>query len=627
MDALQSEFEKLKLIVEGLDAGLWDWEMQDGQEWWSPRFYELIGFAEGEIAATYDFFLNELLHPDDRPMVEKAVEKHLQKNGGFRLEMRIRHKSGEYRWFESSGKASFDASGLPRRMAGSIVDITENKNLRLELERREALLQEIGFMTQTGGWETDLFSRQTRWSKELLEIVGVQNDFTPTTEKIMDFFAPEFKPVIRHKVREALASGHGWDEELKIITAGQQEVWVRCIGKPLLDASGAVTGLRGVLQNIDDQKLAEQLLKASEEKFRKMFELSPVGMTLIDLESGAILEYNQAFLASTGYSAEETKTLNYSHFTPKEFVPVIRQQVEIMLREGIYGPIEIERIRKDGQRIPVLLNGLLVEDDQGRQMVWSYQQDISEMKRREQRISELNEELKAINEQKDQLFSIISHDLRGSVGNTDLLLDFLLKAGTNFQGEIQELIQNARQSSAIAKSLLEDLLLWARSQMNTIDFKPLRLSLQPIVAQVFASLEAQAGFKHLHLVSDIPAGIAVNADKEMLKVILRNLVSNAIKFSYPEGTIKVMANEKAGMVYISVQDEGMGIAPENLRRLFDNNKHLTTQGTRGEKGSGVGLNLCKEFIKKHGGEITAVSQLKKGTTFTFSLPEAKPDKR
>jgi PAS domain S-box-containing protein len=358
-----------------------------------------------------------------------------------------------------------------------------------------------------------------------------------------------------------------------------------------------------------------------------MFELSPVGMTLIDLESGAILEHNQAFLASTGYSAEEAKTLNYRHFTPKEFIPVIRQQVEIMLREGIYGPIEIERIRKDGQRIPVLLNGLLVEDDQGRQMAWSFQQDISEMKRREQRISELNEELKAINEQKDQLFSIISHDLRGSVGNTDLLLDFLLKAGTNFQDEIQELIQNARQSSAIAKSLLEDLLLWSRSQMNTIDFKPLRLSLQPIVSQVFASLEAQADFKHLHLVSDIPAGIAVNADKEMLKVILRNLVSNAIKFSYPEGTIKVMANEKAGMVYIAVQDDGMGISPENLGRLFDNSKHLTTQGTRGEKGSGVGLNLCKEFVKKHGGEITAVSQLKKGTTFTFSLPEAKPDKR
>lgn len=623
MDALQSEFEKLELIVASLNAGLWDWKIENGQTWGSFRFYELLGFERGEIKLTYDFFFQELLHPDDRLRLEKALQAHLQQQLPYRQEIRLRHKSGQYRWFETSGKAVFDASGKPRRMAGTLQDVTEKNLLRLELEKREDMFQQIGAMTHTGCWETDMDSLKTYCSKELLHIVGVGEDFEPTTEKIMDFIAPESKPVIRQKLREALADSQAWDEELKIITADNQEIWVRCVGSPILDASGAVTGLRGALQNINDRKLSEQLLKASEEKFRKMFELSPVGMILFDLETSNILECNKAFSDSMGYSSEELKSMNYYQITPKELFPIADQIGEWLRQKGVYGPVEMERICKDGKRFPVLSNGILVEDEHGRQLVWSFQQDISEIKRREQQISELNAELKALNEQKDRLFSIISHDLRGSVGNTDQLLNFLVNAGTEFQGEIQELIQNARQSSAMAKSLLEDLLLWSRSQLNKIDFKPVRLSLQPVVSQVFASLKAQADLKSLRLSNNVPAQIAVHADKEMLKVILRNLLSNAIKFSYPQGAIAVSASEQEAMVYISVRDEGVGISPENLKKLLAR-KHLTTQGTQREKGTGVGLNLCREFVKKHGGKMTIESEVNKGSTFTFSLPAVGP---
>jgi PAS domain S-box-containing protein len=620
MEDLQSEYEKLALVIGGINAGLWDWKIAEGQEWWSPRLYELLGLAEGEIKPSFDLVMGLLVHPDDRSMVEQALAEHFRTGKLFRLEFRLHHKSGEYRWFEALGKASFDASGKPRRMCGAILDINENKTLRLELEKSEYFLQEIGSMTQTGGWETDLVNRQTRWSKELLDIVAVPADFLPTTEKIMNFFAPASVPVIRQKVKEALGSGQAWDEELKIITAAKQEIWVRSIGKALLDATGAVTGLRGVLQNIHEQKLARQQLQASEEKFRRMFELSPVSMTLTDLETGMILEYNQAFLGITGYTAEELKSITYQQLTPEEYMPATRKHVAILLQKGVYESFQIEHVRKDGSRIPVLLNGLLVEDDQGRRLVWSFLQDISEIKKRKQVISKLNEELQALNEQKDRLFSVISHDLRSLVGNTDLLLDFLVNAVGSSPADFQELIRKAKQSSAITKALLDDLLLWARNQMKKIDFNPVSLLLLPVIAQVLEALQPQTAFKHLQLVSEVPGGLRVRADKEMLKAILRNLISNAIKFSYPEGTITVRAEVTDEMVVISVRDEGVGIAPENQEKIFDSQTQLATRGTAGEKGSGLGLAICQEFVRKQGGKIMVESQVNKGSTFRFTLP-------
>jgi PAS domain S-box-containing protein len=619
--ATQSEYEKLELIVGAINAGIWDWTMDDDLEWWSPRLYELLGYADGEIPSTHHMFIEGLLHPEDRPRLEQALDQHFYQGRIFRIDIRLRHKSGEYRWYESVGKAAFDAAGKPRRMSGSIIDITERKYLNLELEKRELLLQEMGIMTQTGVWEIDLRTKQIRCSRELYDIFQVAPDFTPDLETLMDFYAPEAEPVMRQRVKEALVAGQSWDEELKFITAGKQEIWVRSLGQPLMDATGAVIGLRGVLKNINDRKLAEQRLKASEEKFRKMFELSPVGMTLTNLETGAFVEYNQAFLDSVGYSAEELKSITFPKLIPQEFIPAISLQIEVLRRRGVYGPFEVEHIARDGHRVPVLLNGMLMQDKQGQHLVWSFLQDISQIKRREQEIADLNEELKALNVQKDQLFSVISHDLRGTIGTTGAILDFLSDLMGPEPGEIHEIILKARQSTAMAKALVEDLLLWARNQMDKVPFEPIRLPMLALVEEVFQAVQAQADLKHLELLNDVPANLAIKADAEMMKVCLRNLVSNAIKYSYPEGKIILSAGKEAGQITIAVRDEGVGIKPEHLPKLFNKKTHFTTLGTQGEKGSGLGLILCQEFIQKHGGRIWVTSQPNQGSTFSFSLPD------
>ncbi|MGV3641488.1 MAG: PAS domain-containing protein [Adhaeribacter sp.] len=627
MDALQFESEKLELIADGIHAGLWDWHIQENDQWWSARLYELLGYATGEIDNSFDYFVAHVVHPEDRSQVVEAMNNHFLKRAPFRVEIRLRHKSGTYPWFEATGKAAFDPAGKPRRMCGFLIDITDNKRLRMELELREGLLQEIGAMTRTGGWETDLATRETRWSNELLDILGVDSDFKPTMETILELFGPTYAPLLSQKIRQTIMGGEPWDEELKLQRDRNQEIWVRSIGKPIVDAQGKVKGLRGALQNITEIKLAEELLRASEEKFRRMFELSPLAMTLVDLESGRFRDYNQAFLDITGYGPEELRTLEYKQLIPPNLLPSSTRQVKILLKKGVYGPFESEYIRKDGQHLPVLRNGILTEDSQGNKLVWVFMQDIAEIKKREQMIARLNQELKATNDQKDRMFSIISHDLKGSVGNTDLLLHFLADNADRCPPDTVELIHKAKQSSGIAKDLLEDLLLWARNQMQRVDFQPQDIHLQDLVTHVLHAMQVQADLKGLKLELDIPHQIMVRADKEMLKVILRNLLANAIKYSYTGGKILVQAEDKGSKIAVSVADHGLGISPANLALLFNDKIHHSSPGTLGEKGSGLGLKLCQDFVQKQGGRIMAKSKLKQGSTFIFTLPKPREKSR
>lgn len=618
---LLSDYERLELIVSSSEAGLWDWQIAEDRHWCSPGFYKLLGFSEEELRPCYHVIMHELLHSEDRPMLEAALEQHFSQKKALLEDIRLKHKSGEYRWFQISGKAAFDASGKPRRMCGSLTDITAHKNKLLDLQTRLDLLEEVGTMMKVGGWEMDLLHNETYWSKGFYKIFEIDEHQPPSLEVLLELFVPEYRESLRQKLEIAAKTGKGWKDEYKLHNKKKQKIWVSCIGKALYNDKGKITGLRGGLQIINKRKLAEQRLQASEDKFRKLFELSPVGKALTDWKTGKFIDFNKAFLKSSGYSPEELKRMSLLQITPEEMVAATLEQVEILKQKGCYGPVQAIFLRKDGTQFPVLANGTLIEDLSGRQLVWSFFQDISDLKKHEAYIEHLNEELREINHHKDRLFSIISHDLKGSVGNTDMLIDFLVKAAPSLPEELREIVKMVKLSSAGAKNLLESLLLWARNQMDKMPLEPVWLELEPVVAAVMKELKEQAQYKQLELVSDIPPGLKVLADEGMLQVILRNLFSNAIKYSYPNSNITLMARETEGMVSVSVQDHGIGMSVENLQKVFKKEKHHTTPGTGGEKGSGLGLMLCQELVQKHGGEITIVSERNKGCTITFTLPK------
>ncbi len=233
----------------------------------------------------------------------------------------------------------------------------------------------------------------------------------------------------------------------------------------------------------------------------------------------------------------------------------------------------------------------------------------------------VEKELREANQIKDKMFSIIGHDLRNPVGSFKSTLDLLIDRPNLFKKEsIQGMLKSLKISANATFFLLEDLLLWARSQRNKIRYEPNNIFLHLLIKENQALLGNLLQQKSIKLINEIDEEIEVFADQNMLRIILRNLVNNAIKFSYKGAEIKIFTSKKDNFIEISIQDQGIGISKENQDKIFLQNEHFTTFGTNEEKGSGLGLMLCKDFVKKHKGKLWVESEINKGATFKFTIP-------
>ena len=262
-EALRKKTEQQQLIVEGINAGIWDWDIQTGKEWWSPRFYELIGYAENEIEPSYHNFLHKVLHPDHRPMVESAIQEHLDKGILYKLDIQLKKKDGSYGWFETSGKAKFGIDGEPLQMVGSIISIDERKRIQLQLENTRLLLTETSSMTKVGGWNYDFESGNVNWSDEVYQIHELPEGLQPDMDKVNSLYTPESRLILNTAMQETVQQLKPYDLELRSLTTTGEIRWVRAIGKPILNGNGKVTGLRGTVQDIHEQKLKELELQHS----------------------------------------------------------------------------------------------------------------------------------------------------------------------------------------------------------------------------------------------------------------------------------------------------------------------------------------------------------------------------
>lgn len=247
-------------------------------------------------------------------------------------------------------------------------------------------------------------------------------------------------------------------------------------------------------------------------------------------------------------------------------------------------------------------------------------QDITEHKKAQEAI-QAYAQLKQLNKSKDKFFSIIAHDLlspvNGVLGSADLLAHYLPSLQ---EYEIQKLSDGIYASTTHLKRLLMNLLKWARLQKGEMGLHPKKVNLYSLTMAEIDSLTDIARQKEVTIKVFIDEALSVEADEHMLGTVVRNLVANAIKFSNREGTIHLRCEQLETSLQVSVSDTGIGMSKPVQENLFQVDQKQTSLGTAGEKGTGLGLILCKEFIERHGGQIYVESELGKGTTFTFTLP-------
>jgi signal transduction histidine kinase len=236
-------------------------------------------------------------------------------------------------------------------------------------------------------------------------------------------------------------------------------------------------------------------------------------------------------------------------------------------------------------------------------------------------LAESNKQLSIANATKDKFFSIIAHDLRNPfstvIGFSDILIQNFRKYPDD---KIEKFLGFIYTSSVHGNDLLSNLLMWSRSQSGTISFNPETQNLSEVIRETLTLLEGSAQKKNITLLEGIEKELYCAFDENMIKTVIRNLVSNAIKFTTESGKITIRSERKDKDILISVADTGVGIPRENQQKLFHVDSNISTKGTEKETGTGLGLILCKEFVEKHGGTIWVESEEGKGSIFKFTLP-------
>lgn len=235
----------------------------------------------------------------------------------------------------------------------------------------------------------------------------------------------------------------------------------------------------------------------------------------------------------------------------------------------------------------------------------------------------MEESLRELYETRDKLMSVISHDLKSPFNGILGFLNLLLQDYHELSDTDRiEYLTNIQDSALQAFKLVDNLLEWSRLQTGRIEFQFQRSNLHQMVFENFMLLKPSADQKQIQLYNLVPAGLFINADHNSIMTVLRNLINNAIKYTGHGGNVSVRVSNGDDQLLVSVADTGVGIKPENLALLFRTGSSVKTRGTDNEKGTGLGLLLCKEFIEKHGGRIWAESTAGTGSTFFFSVKPA-----
>lgn len=242
----------------------------------------------------------------------------------------------------------------------------------------------------------------------------------------------------------------------------------------------------------------------------------------------------------------------------------------------------------------------------------------------EQTLSKLNaanEELLKANQDKDKFLKILAHDLKNPMFAISGFSDLLIKNFRKYdESTIEKQLGIINTTTKKTYDLLEELLLWTRSQSGKIPFEPRTVQLKKVCDDVLSLLNESAATKQIEIIPEIDAGLELHADVVMLRTILRNLISNAIKFTHENGQIILRAEQQDTDMIITVSDNGIGMSQEVVSKLWQIAELYTSPGTKGEKGTGLGLMLCKEFVEKHHGRIWVESEVGKGSDFKIALP-------
>jgi len=654
---LKNNFDLLRLAGKTARFGGWSVDVKTNMVTWSDQVAEIHDQPYG-----YSPPVEEGIHyytPEYRDRITEVYTRCITEGIPYDEILQIMTAKNRILWVRAIGEPVYDKNRNITGAQGAFQDITEikqNEAIQASMlhltqfaenhsfdEMVEEVLNEaeklthsqIGFFHLVADDQENLILQNwsARTKAQFCTAEGKGNHYPVTEAGVWVDCLYTRKPLIHNDYhalphKKGMPAGHPQviREMVFPLIRNEKVVSVLGVGNKLTDYDegdvNTVSHFITLIWDIYTRKMTEEALGRSEERFRKIFEESPVGMALVN-RNFQFTRVNKALCDFIQYSEDEMLNKSFVQVTHPDSVDRDKAAVKKIL-SGELQVYQTEKryIRKDGvvvwgeAHISALWN-----DDGTLRSFLAIVKDISRRKTDEEKIREINENLLELNATKDKLFSIIAHDLK-SPFNAILGFSSILtqEARTLDIEEIENYASIINVSADQTYKLLENLLDWARMQQGKIVFNPKSLIPAQLVREVSELLEENARIKQIVIKNLIPETMMMKADEDMMKTIFRNLISNAIKFSHMGGIIELTAVSEDDRINFSVKDQGTGISAENIKKLFNIGTTFTMRGTNNEKGTGLGLLLCKDFMDKHGGEISVQSEPGTGSTFSISFP-------
>ena len=428
---------------------------------------------------------------------------------------------------------------------------------------------------------------------------------------------PGYEDVFHKHVKKVLSSEDIQTTEIKFRHCRDHFLDVQIQSVKKYDKSSDEKMIRMAIFDITRRKNIEKSLK----RFRAAIDSSADNIFLMDFKTKKVIDVNESACINMGFTREEFLTLKpvdiNINYTDEYIDSLLSAAFES--KTGQDFTLETRHKRRDGTIIDVEVFIKCTHIDEEKIIV-AVARDISERKKNQKQLAKYAVELKDLNKSKDKFLSIISHDLRGPFlgikGYTQLLIeDYDIKS----KEEIMDYLNIIYESTRDLYKLVDNMLKWSRLELGKIPYKPKVFNLSDEIEPIVKLMSGIAAKKEISLKNNIQNGALPYADKLMLVSVVQNLLSNAIKFTRTGGEVKLNSYQENGWVIIEVKDNGIGIQPEIIDKLFSLHKDYASKGTAGEKGTGFGLLIAREMVAKMGGEIWAESEPGKGSVFSFRI--------
>ncbi|SFL71047.1 hypothetical protein SAMN05421830_10595 [Desulfomicrobium norvegicum] len=497
-----------------------------------------------------------------------------------------------------------------RRLLLVLSDITDQARAEKALLERERFLTSILETTQDGFWVidadglltdvNDAYCRMTGYTKEELEGLNISDldaveDDAMTGERIARIVENGSE---LFETRHRRKDGSVFDVEISVSFLSQHGGMFVCF-----------------CRDISGRKSAELACRENEMRYRLLSDLTMEGIVIHKM--GVAVDLNASLARLLGYEPHEILGRNMLEL-------IVHERDRHIVRENVVKdyarPYVVRFVKKNGEVIFVELEARNFEIN-GETMRVASVRDITERKKSEEEIARVNAELRNALAEKDRFFSIIAHDLKSPISGFLSLTKILVE---DFEGltmkEVNISLNALYKSSVRVFALLENLLEWAKLQQGMLTCSRSPFLLQELIKSSIDFKHSIAEQKEITLLYDVPDGLIADIDPPMIGTVLRNLLSNALKFSNRGGQVLITATQSADTITVAVRDDGVGMDQATLSKLFSLDNKITRLGTEDEASTGLGLILCKEFVEKHGGRIWAESSPGQGATFYFTLP-------